>query len=43
MQQKFPVKQLFFKDETKVACFALFEFADRHLCNDNEVVNNVMF
>ena len=41
----FPVKQLFFKDEINnfLACFALFEFADRHLCYDNEEVINVMF
>ena len=37
------MRQLFFKDETNLACFALFEFADRHLCYDNEcyVLTNV--
>ena len=43
LQQMFPVKQLFFKDETNLACFALLEFADTHLFYDNEVVNSVMF
>ena len=43
LQQMFPVKQLFFKDETNLACSALLEFADTHLFYDNEVVNSVMF
>ena len=43
LQQIFSLKQLFFKDETNFACFAILEFADTHLYYDNEVVNNVMF